>query len=189
MIKLSILICSIEQRKDKLQILLNTLNKQKTDEIQILTEVDNRQMTIGAKRNKLLERAQGDFICFVDDDDSISENYCNLILNKIKENSNITHCSLRGYFIQDNLKQQIFQHSNKYVSWQTNHGAKIKYTRFPNHLNAIKRELALKIKFKQISFKQDLDFSTRVKDLCVNEGYIDQILYYYKYDSMKRKAN
>ena len=79
--KLSILICTLKGRDEYLNRVLQVLEPQKTDDVEILIESDERQMTIGQKRNKLLDRAIGDYICYVDDDDLVSVDYIEKILN------------------------------------------------------------------------------------------------------------
>lgn len=43
--------------------------------VEILTLTDNKQRSIGAKRQALLNLAQGKYIAFLDDDDVPSHNY------------------------------------------------------------------------------------------------------------------
>jgi len=74
--RLSILICTIEERAPRFNVLMAELNRQMRDyqishRVEVLSECDNRTMTIGAKRNLLLSRANGDYTCFIDDDDSV----------------------------------------------------------------------------------------------------------------------
>jgi hypothetical protein len=54
------------------------------------------------------------------------------------------------------------------------------YYRCPNHLNPIKREIALQVMFPELSRGEDRDFSMRVKRLLKKEEYIDGIIYFYK---------
>jgi glycosyltransferase involved in cell wall biosynthesis len=55
--------------------------------VEVITEVDNKQITTGAKRNNLLNKAQGKYICFIDDDDHISNDYLRLILEAIESDA------------------------------------------------------------------------------------------------------
>ena len=84
--KLSVLICTIPERKEKFDILLNKLQFLSINkDVEILC--DNRArgtVTIGQKRNDLINKSTGDYISFVDDDDDISNNYFDLILNAIE---------------------------------------------------------------------------------------------------------
>jgi glycosyltransferase involved in cell wall biosynthesis len=48
--------------------------------IEVLLLADNKMRTTGAKRNALFAMAQGDYFCFVDDDDDIKDYYVSRIL-------------------------------------------------------------------------------------------------------------
>ena len=90
--KLSILICSLEKRHLQLQSLLEEIQTQillcdATTIVEVITEVDNKQITTGAKRNNLLNKASGKYICFIDDDDHISNDYLRLILEAIESDA------------------------------------------------------------------------------------------------------
>ena len=67
--KLSILIPSIDERKNLLAELMGALRPQKTDNVEFLVMTDNGQMSIGQKRNMLLGQSHGEYVAFVDDDD------------------------------------------------------------------------------------------------------------------------
>jgi transcriptional regulator CtsR len=89
-IKLSILICSVEndERQESLNKLIHELNNQICSNyaeniVEILVEKDNGTMSVGTKRNVLIDKANGEYICFIDDDDFIAENYLNLILQNL----------------------------------------------------------------------------------------------------------
>jgi glycosyltransferase involved in cell wall biosynthesis len=48
--------------------------------IEVLYLCDNKQRTTGAKRNALFAMAQGEYFCFVDDDDDVKDYYIGRIL-------------------------------------------------------------------------------------------------------------
>ncbi len=171
--RLSILICSVIGRKRKLNRLLEELKQQYHKAIEILVEIDNREITTGAKRNILLEKAKGDYIAFIDDDDGISINYVVKILTALKTNPDC--CSLNGLLIRPR-RTFPFYHSINYLKWYNKDGV---YYRSPNHLNTVKRELALQIKFPDKTMGEDVDYSTRLKSLLKIEAKIQGILYYY----------
>ena len=173
---LSILICSLHAREQMRNNLLKQLSKQKTDSVEILVETDNGEMLIGDKRNFLLKNAKGKYVAFVDDDDEVSEDYVSKILNGIKEEPDC--CSLEGIVTTDGKKRRKFVHSLKYNRWFESKGV---YYRNPNHLNAIKRELALEVGFTSKSHGEDRDFSMAILPLLKTEHYIEGPIYYYKY--------
>src|SRR4030066_2193597 len=86
--KLSILICTLENRKHYFDRIITILRKQCEEgnfwnDVEILSEIDNYENTVGTKRNILLDRAKGDYIVYIDDDALVSTNYISLILNAI----------------------------------------------------------------------------------------------------------
>jgi glycosyltransferase involved in cell wall biosynthesis len=183
-IKLSILIPTIESRKILLMNLLGELHKQTINypgNVDVLTETGSG--TIGAKRNKLLERATGEYICFIDDDDEVSKDYIPEILKAIESKPDCV--SLRGVITWDGANPEIFEHSIKYNGYVTHTIPKggIKYERYPNHLNAIKSEIAKQFKFPETNHGEDTDWATQVfkSGLLKKEVYIDKVLYNYKF--------
>jgi len=173
--KLSVLICSLIKRKEKLYRLLSHLNSQIQfiKSVEILVETDSGQMSIGTKRNLLLQRAQGDYIAFIDDDDLVSDDYISKILNAIRTNPDC--CSLQGEITHHGQKD-IFIHSLKYDHWFEKDSI---YYRCPNHLNTIRRELALQVKFPEKNHGEDKDFSMLIYPLLKTEIEIEGTIYYY----------
>ena len=174
--QLSILICSITERAKLLHRLLVHLKVQMSDEVEIITEIDNREMTIGEKRNKLLLRACGDYVAFIDDDDLVSDDYISKILAAIKTSPDC--CSLQGE-ITRGKRMNVFLHSIEYDHWFRN--CEI-YYRCPNHLNAIKRSIALQVGFAHKNSEEDRDFSTQIYSLLKTEEKIAGTIYYYYAD-------
>jgi len=179
MMKLSILICSLVSRGEKLLTLVSELMRQSSSEVEVLTNVDNKQKTVGAKRNELLARAQGEYVAFVDDDDMVSQDYVEKILKAIESSPDC--CGIEGLFRTDDPKSGLHQkylfHSLKYKEWKT--VDKTYYYRTPNHLNPVRRVIAAAVEFPNISAGEDGDFSARLLPLLHNEQYIEGPIYYY----------
>ncbi len=171
--RLSILICSLKERKEKLKRLLEELEKQHHKAVEILIEVDDKKITTGTKRNRLLKKAKGDYIAFIDDDDEVSVNYVAKILEALKTDPDC--CSLEGVLFRPN-QTYPFYHTIECTEWYQKDG---KYYRTPNHLNTVKRELALQTGFLKINQGEDVDYSTRIRHLLKTEAYIEGVLYYY----------
>ena len=183
----SILICSLEDRKNFLERLLANLNLQLKDNVEILTLIDNREKTIGQKRNELLVQAQGEYIAFIDDDDLVSDNYIELILEAIKTKPDVVGMHL--LMTVDGANTEKTYHSLKYRSWYheadpTNPG-KLRYFRNPNHLNPVKREYALQVRFPEINNGEDRKYSEELLPFLHTEVYIEQPIYFYLYRSHK----
>lgn len=190
--KLSILICSIVGRESLLKNLRVDLERQRTDDVEILVETDDKRITTGAKRNVLLRRATGDYIAFVDDDDKVSDDYVRKILKAIKTHPDccgiegeishtkqfrISRRSRRSRRFEHKQIIQKFVHSIQYDRWFEKGGI---YYRCPNHINPVKRTIALKVKFPDVMRGEDKDYSFRLRFLLKSEVYIDGIIYFYR---------
>ncbi len=175
MIQLSILICSLAQREESLLRLLDVLEKQSTDKIEIIVETDNGEIATGTKRNNLLRKARGEYVCFVDDDDMVSEDYVSKILVALKSKPDC--CSIEGEIHQGKRnRKRLFFHSMKYREWyEENHI----YYRSPNHLNPVRIQLALKIGFPDENVGEDIWYSKRLLSLLKTEVVIKGIIYFY----------
>lgn len=191
--KLSILIPSLESRAEPFLKLYDEFMRQCGDrygtEVQILSCVDSGGLNIGAKRNILLDKAEGEYLCFFDDDDEPSRDYTNLVLEGCKSGADAV--SLRGIITidgsVDHPESGIFEHSIKYDQYRTNHTGVPKYERYHNHLNAIKSSIAKQFRFPEISHGEDTDWATQIKNagLIKTEHYIDKVIYHYKYVTSK----
>lgn len=179
-IKLSILICSIERRKNLLSRLLNELEKQKSDSVEILVDIDNGLKSIGLKRNNLLKKSKGEYVSFIDDDDLVSSSYVDDILKAIENKPDCI--GIEGIITVDGKNPRVFIHSLKYKSWFENKGI---YYRNPNHLNPVKRQIALKALFPDKNSHEDREYSKRIFPLLKSEEYIKKPIYFYLYKSKK----
>jgi len=167
-----------------LNSLLVDINKQieeasASNIVEILIDKDNRESTIGAKRNRLVNGSTGKYICFIDDDDLISENYIKLVINAISSNCDCV--GIRGIIrsIVNEYNGKIFEHSIDCAGWYT--GANGVFYRTPNHLNPIKLDIVKKVFFNSAkNGGEDQDFSNRVKQHIKTEQFIDEPIYIYR---------
>lgn len=183
-IKLSILIPSLVSRRKMLDELLVDLNAQKTSEVEILVYEDEKDRSIGEKRNQLLEWANGEYLCFFDDDDKPSKNYIKNLMEGIGKD--VDCCSLRGIITFDGETPELFEHSIKYKEYKTTDNP-IMYERYPNHLNCIKSSIAKQFKFPEINHGEDTDWATQIHNsgLIKTEHYINDVIYHYKFITRK----
>lgn len=178
---LSILICTLPERAGYLRRLMASLEKKARGcPVEILTDNRGRNITIGAKRNALLQRARGEYAAFIDDDDEVSGDYIQLVLKALSQKPDCAE--LRGEITTNGMNPKPFIHTVACKEWHEKDGV---YWRMPNHLNAIRRELALQAGFPEKSFGEDHDFSKRVQPLLKTQGDIAQTIYYYRYRSKK----
>jgi glycosyltransferase involved in cell wall biosynthesis len=181
--KLSILICTLPERqvmfdalKAKLMGQLFKLVEFK-DQVEICSATSNK-MTIGALRNDLLQMAKGDFIVFIDDDDEINDNYINAFMNAIMNNPNADCIGYRGYITFDGVSKKNWVISKECNSWHEKDGV---YYRTPNHISPVKRTIAMQVKFPEIDFGEDYEYSMGILPFLKEEVFIDEQLYHYKF--------
>ena len=185
-LKFAILIATIETRKTQFEKLRSFIQSQivknsLVGECEIVHISDNKEISVGLKRQRLLELANSDYVAFIDDDDWVSEDYLPAIMNSI--NSNFPDSI--GFLIRctfDGSVPIIAKASNKYSDWAEDTDG-YKYVRTPYHKTPIKRDLAIQIGFKDIRYAEDHDYSRRLKaaGLIRKEDFIDLPLYYYSY--------
>ena len=172
--KLSILIATIPFRELQLQELIENLHSQGGD-VEILVD-GNMGYNVGRKRNLLLERATGEYIVFVDDDDEVSEDYIPLILGAIKSKPDCVGTS--GIITINGDTGHQWHISRRFKKWYEKDGV---YFRTPNHISPVRRDIALKAKFKEIAFGEDFDYSMRILHLLKTEVVIKENIYTYNY--------
>lgn len=185
---LSILICTIEGREAQFEKLLFELSRQRSvygrfNDVEILHWKDNKQMTVGTKRQKLLEQATGDYVVFVDDDDEVSPFYIIRILTAIdQQKPDCIGFKIRCIFDGGIPKTAVG--SNRFSAWADNVEG-YDYVRTIYHKNPIRRDIALKIGYMDMRYAEDHDYSKRLKasGLLKTEVFLDEYLYIYNYSS------
>jgi glycosyltransferase involved in cell wall biosynthesis len=180
-LKLSILIPIKQTYLSIYERLKDQLEKQIVDDVEVLELVNDGSKSIGYYRNELLNSALGKYVCFIDADDIIADDYISQVMEGI--NKNVDCCSLIGIITIDGNNPTLFEHSIKYEAYQLTN----KYERYPNHLNVIRRSIAIQFEFKDISFGEDTDWATQIKNsgLIKTEHYINKPIYFYEYITQK----
>jgi glycosyltransferase involved in cell wall biosynthesis len=148
--------------------------------VEVLVEQDDGELPIGAKRNNLLEKAEGAYIAFVDDDDLVAENYVKLVLEAVVSHPDVVGIHL--IMTTNGLEPEKSYHSLEHRSWwdrpDPENGRRI-YYRNPNHLNPVKRHIAMQVKFPPSNHGEDRDYSMRLLPLLQTEVVIKEPIYFY----------
>lgn len=174
--KLSILIPSLYARVHFLTRLLNILAIQNADclnKTEILINTDNRIKKIGAKRNELLQAAKGEYVVFIDDDDTISEDYLLQVFKGI--NIGVDHIGISMMYQPDKGKHMLVKCSKDYTPCEKN-GV---YLRRAQHVCPIKTTIAKQITFQETNFGEDTIYAEKVSKLIESEYLIDKPIYFY----------
>jgi len=190
--RLSILIPSTPDREKVLQRLLDNLEIQKKyidspDDVEILVNLDNREKSIGQKRNELVNEAKGEYVVFFDSDDLPGPTYLESILKAIDRKPDVV--GLKMIMITDGVLAEQSWHSLQFKEWATYEDPIEKGKRFfvrnPHHLCPTRRELAIQIKYPEISMGEDHDYSKRLLPLLKTEIMPQEVLYFYLFNSQK----
>lgn len=185
---LSILVCTMPSRYamwGKLQTEFWRQALPYAGQIELL--FDNRiSVSIGGKRNDLLNRAKGKYVCFHDDDDWPEPCYIEKLMTAAETDCDCA--SLKGIITWDGKNPEIFEHSLKYKEWKTNPiGSAVRYERYNNHLNCIRASIAKQFKFPDANWSEDKNWSDQIYEsgLIKTEHYIPEVIYNYRFIQQK----
>jgi glycosyltransferase involved in cell wall biosynthesis len=180
---LSILIPSLAQRREKLELLLAELRAQigrdsSEEETELLTLIDGGEESIGRKRNTLLQLARGRFVAFIDDDDRVSGDYIKSICSILQAHPGLDCVGIRGVVYFQGGHPTPFVHSVHYDRYFKKNGV---YHRPPYHLNPMRCEIARRFGFAEVNALEDIDFAMRLSRAGAlrEEILIDRLLYHY----------
>lgn len=186
-IRLSILIPTLFSRIKHLTNLLEEINYQiQSKPVQVLWIGDNRSMTIGEKRNQLLDNAKGEWICYVDDDDTISENYIDVLLKAIDDNPDKTVICFRGTQNTDGHQDLPFQYN---VNFGRNHKKMIDSQRWkvllPDHLCCWNKS-KITVRFPNKGLGEDKDWAGKMAFTYTPEDQVllEDYLYHYEFNRL-----
>jgi glycosyltransferase involved in cell wall biosynthesis len=180
--ELSILILTLPTRIDLYSRLIKSLNQQVIENnlmhrVQILTLGDTKEISVGEKRNILLNKSIGRYVCFIDDDDVIATNYLSVIMSALDSNADvITFC---GDYVENEIRTPF----SISMVHRGNYNHTNMFYRLPNHLCPVKREIALSCQFTDKNFGEDSDYAEKINNYIKNEFHIQEKLYFYMYDS------
>ena len=142
-------------------------------------------MTVGEKRNHLINIAKGNRIIFVDDDDHVTENYVDKLLE---------YCSLDFDVISIGAKmttqgkyERVYDYNFK-KNINTRVDGKLIAGRVPDHLCLWRKSIAQRVKFPDRSHGEDHIWAEAqaLKDYTFHDT--KEILYHYDFDKFKTQT-
>jgi glycosyltransferase involved in cell wall biosynthesis len=191
-ILISVLILSIPSRTESVTALMKKLEGQLGNRrsVEILVLTDNKSQSISEKRNVLLRAARGQFVCFMDDDDGIANDYIDQLLTAVKENPSVDCVSFNQFCSLDGEPMNVeFGIGNPHGQlWRTQEGMLGDIKRPPYHMCLWRREIAQSEEFRPMysangQSTEDIDWLMRLYPKVQTEHHIDAPLHMYIYDS------
>jgi glycosyltransferase involved in cell wall biosynthesis len=165
---LTIAVCSLLERTETfLPKMVGQLKSQidpfKND-VDLIIDIDNRNKSLGKKRDEIVNRAKGKYIVFVDDDDILSDDY------------------VISFIVDVSINGGAYTPCYYSIKYDKDYNKSNSYHRLPNHICAVKTGIAKEVGYSDFTFGEDADFAKRAKPLLKTEFMIDKVLYYYIYN-------
>lgn len=178
--KWSILIPTVVNRGEKFQRLVDTLapqvEKYKGD-IEVVVFWNNYEYELSQLRQKMIEDTTAEYTNFIDDDDLVSEDYCDSIYPLL---DGVDYIGFRVAFYQNNEKQKPVIHSLTCEGWTDNGEG---YYRRGTLINPTKGDIMREVGFKNSDYKrqipEDTTYATFVDPYLKTEHFIDKELHIY----------
>lgn len=195
---LSILIPTLPSRESSFRALLGKLQSQVlthglSEQVEVLWFLDQKENSVGAKRNALMFLARGRFVVFVDDDDDVDSEYVPLLCRAIREHPEVDCIGFVGELTWAGSNPSPTIYSLKYVEATDREvapGHRV-YLRPPQHVNPIRRDVAVRFPFPDVSCGEDL---ARCMDLvrgrALSREYFlgDRVMYRYAFDPVRTET-
>lgn len=192
MIDLSILICSVHTRyqtfgpkiAEQVWTQYAALPKDYQDRIEILMLTDNKKMMLGQKRNVMVDMAQGKYVQFIDDDDRIEPDMFRSVLDAIEIDPADVITFLVSVILNGG-EPKICEYS---LHFKEDRNTEQGYERIPNHICAVRRELATRVSFPNRAYGEDNGYSKLLRPLLASEHHIHRVLYHYDWSEETTEA-
>jgi hypothetical protein len=156
----SILIPTIQGREDSLNRLLVSIHEKVKRlapdmRVEIKIDYDNREKSVGLKREGLLQSATGKYMSFIDDDDDITDAYIEDLWACIRGDYHV----MRLY---GEIHPYRFFHTLQFSGMMATKSDPPMFQRPPNHLNPVLTDVARFIHFQDAMNGEDLDWALRL---------------------------
>ena len=175
--KWSILILTQPARAEFLKRLLAVLQPQiqAAEGVELIIDMFDPKLSLGANREQMRKKAEGEYICFVDDDDMVAANYVTRILPLL---DGVDYVGFRVQQTIDGADIGISNHSLRYPGWSEKAGLFYRDLMF---WNPTLRKLALEAELEG-GRGEDVRWANKIRKLgeVRSEHYVDEVLYFYR---------
>ena len=192
--KWSILVCSIPTRypfpAGRLWEDLQQQVSKYDSKVELIGLIDNFWRSVGEKRNSLVSMAGGEYISFIDDDDSVGPDYVERILGAIESGSDpdVITWWQRTIHVQKSLHpagyEELCDYSLDYEYTTMELCDDIGLWRGkPAHTHCWKASIAKKCKFPETDYGEDVAWVKQAHALASTEVKIPKVLTTYRFDA------
>lgn len=198
MIILSVLIPTIPERVEMFTRLYNELHRQlefmqtfhpSLGSIEIEVDATKRFLdggpSIGKKREALVKKASGKYLCFLDDDESIAPNYLETLVRLCNEDKDI--CTFRNITKMDNYWCVIDMSLSNEENLPA--GPSSIVLRRPWHICPVISYFAKMYDFEDVNYGEDFMWMEKVLVHCVTEAKTDAVIHQYNHSSKVSEAD
>lgn len=135
-------------------------------------------LSIGKKRESLVKRANGKYLCFLDDDEDIAPNYVETLIRLCQQNKDV--CTFRN-LTKNDFYWTIVDMSLKFNNEEATPDGIVQ--RLPWHICPVRSLYAKQHAFGDINYGEDWNWMNRVLKHCETEAKTNQILHTYNHSS------
>lgn len=178
--KWQIFIPSVVDRHEKFQRLADTLAPQVAKykgDIEVVILWNNYEHELSELRQAMIEEATAEYTNFIDDDDLVTEDYCDQIYPLL---NGVDYIGFRVGFYQNGQKQRPVIHSLTCEKWEDNAEG---FYRRGTLINPTKRKLMLKAGFKGSDYRknipEDTYYAQQIDPLLKTENFVDKEIHLY----------
>jgi hypothetical protein len=183
-VKLSVCIATIPERTALFSGLLDIIGRGSMHWELVVDDRPRGSVSIGSKRQAMVEQCTGEYIVHLDDDDLVPPDYIATILQALETNPDcVGHFELIEGHGPVPLIAKWSKDAPGWVSGAKAMRQKVAYLRTPFHKTPIRADIVHTIGFMDMHFGEDKDFSDRLRRsrLIRTEVFIPRVMYTYRY--------
>ena len=186
-VDLSILVCSVSDRyEEALELGLDLVHQASPygTLVEVLILTDNRCRTIGMKRQALLDISQGGYVCFVDDDDEVHEEFVKRIMSNIIAEATSAHVLTFPTLCASKEFGTMLVHHD--ILYRNENPKMPSFKRKPWFMHPIRRDIAVSSRFTDKNWGEDADWLNGIWPKLTHQTSISlEPLYQYNWNDKK----
>jgi hypothetical protein len=144
----------------------------------------NGGLSIGKKRESLVQRATGKFICFLDEDEDIAPNYVETLVRLCQSDADVI--TFRS-FAKTDFYWSVIEMRLGNPNEEATPDRIVKRNAW--HICPVKSEYAKLYPFEDTNYSEDWNWMEKVLTHCKTEAHTDQILHCYQHSSKTSEAD